>query len=137
MTSHPTRLPMMYFMDSHSREIAYNRGYVTHGQSADNGLSRVTANRIVVKVFTPVYDASTGGSWSGATVAPEGEDCVTGQAWLACQRNSLRLEGLPGQPLTFLPGRGVAAHPRCPVTSAPPRVTTLECAFGRDPTSQT
>jgi len=46
---------MMYFMGFHSREIVYNRGYVTHGNSADKGLSRVMAHEIVVKAFTPPY----------------------------------------------------------------------------------
>ena len=31
----------------------------------------------------------TGGSWAGATRAPEGEDHVKGQACLGCKRNSL------------------------------------------------
>jgi hypothetical protein len=51
---------MMYFMGIHSREIVCNRGYVTRGHSADNELSRVMANGIVVKAFTPVYHASNG-----------------------------------------------------------------------------
>jgi hypothetical protein len=46
---------IMYFMGFHSREIVYNRGYVTHGNSADKGLFRVMANEIVVKAFTPPY----------------------------------------------------------------------------------
>jgi hypothetical protein len=40
---------------------------------------------------TPVY-TRTCGSWVGATMAPEGEDHVKGQACLGCKRNSLRLE---------------------------------------------
>jgi hypothetical protein len=46
---------IMYFMGFHAREIVYNRGYVMHGNSADKGLSRVMANEIVVKAFTPPY----------------------------------------------------------------------------------
>jgi hypothetical protein len=46
---------IMYFMGFHAREIMYNRWYVTHGNSADKGLSRVMANEIVVKAFTPPY----------------------------------------------------------------------------------
>ena len=30
-----------------------------------------------------------GGSWAGATMAPQGKDHVTGQACVGCQRNSL------------------------------------------------
>src|SRR6266480_6003445 len=40
-----------------------------------------------------------GGSWAGATMAPEGKDNVKGQACLGCKRNSLL-------PLTHFPGEG-------------------------------
>jgi hypothetical protein len=45
----------MHFMGFDSREIVYNRRYVTHGNSADKGWSGAMANGIVVKAFTPTY----------------------------------------------------------------------------------
>ena len=50
-----------------------------------------------------------GGSWAGATMAPEGKDNVKGQACLGCKRNSLRLEG---QPETVSAGRVAGSHAR-------------------------
>src|SRR5215471_4937035 len=38
-----------------------------------------------------------GGSWAGATMAPEGKDHIKGQACLGCKRNSLRPLTLTGK----------------------------------------
>jgi hypothetical protein len=38
-----------------------------------------------------------GGSWMGATMTPEGQDNLKGQASLGCKRNSLLLGGRHGR----------------------------------------
>jgi hypothetical protein len=91
-------------MACHTRSVPSRQGTLTQSMSSARGGPSDAIGLPPVRVLIlghrlgcslakrrPVY-TRTCGSWVGATMAPEGEDHVKGQACLGCKRNSLRLE---------------------------------------------